>query len=737
MRTNHFPHYAQHDASDCGPTCLRMIAKYYGKEYSAEMLRRHCYISREGVSMLGISDAAEFVGFRTLGVLVTFEQLAEEALLPCILHWNQNHFVVCYRITKGKKGKYNIYISDPASQRLCYTKDEFLRCWANNWQGRESRGTSLLLEPGIDFGKIADEVSVDKRGLSSFLSYFLPYRGQLVQLLLCMLTGSLIQLLFPFLTQAMVDWGIGERSLDIITLVLLAQLVLFLAQLCVGFIRGWLLLHINSRIDISLISDFLAKLMSMPLHFFDTKRTGDIMQRIGDHARIKNLLMGNSIGILFSLFNFILFGGILAYYSLGILAIFLSGNICYVLWILFFLKYRRELDIKRFNQAATEQSKVIQLIQGMQDIKLNNCERQKRWEWERIQVKLFKISVRGLTIGQIQQAGTFFFVQATNILISFVAAKSVVDGGMTLGMMMSLTYIIGQLSAPVNDFVNFIRSLQDANISLERLNEIHAQEDEKCESGEKLEKLPIDRDILIEQVSFSYDGSQRNRALDCVNLIIPARKVTAIVGESGSGKTTLIKLIQGFYQPDEGVIQIGGVCLNSINPHLWRSKTGSVMQDSFVFSDTIAGNIALKDDVADVGKLLHSAKMANVDEFVSKLPLGYNTKIGMEGMGLSQGQRQRLLIARAIYKDPEYIFLDEATNSLDTTNERLIMGRLRDFYRGKTVLVAAHRLSTVKDADQIVVMKKGHVVEIGTHLELIEKRGEYYQLVRNQLELDT
>ena len=498
MRTNHFPHYAQHDASDCGPTCLRMIAKYYGKEYSAEMLRRHCYISREGVSMLGISDAAEFVGFRTLGVLVTFEQLAEEALLPCILHWNQNHFVVCYRITKGKKGKYNIYISDPASQRLCYTKDEFLRCWASNWQGRESRGTALLLEPGIDFGKIADEVSVDKRGLSSFLSYFLPYRGQLVQLLLCMLTGSLIQLLFPFLTQAMVDWGIGERSLDIITLVLLAQLVLFLAQLCVGFIRGWLLLHINSRIDISLISDFLAKLMSMPLHFFDTKRTGDIMQRIGDHARIKNLLMGNSIGILFSLFNFILFGGILAYYSLGILAIFLSGNICYVLWILFFLKYRRELDIKRFNQAATEQSKVIQLIQGMQDIKLNNCERQKRWEWERIQVKLFKISVRGLTIGQIQQAGTFFFVQATNILISFVAAKSVVDGGMTLGMMMSLTYIIGQLSAPVNDFVNFIRSLQDANISLERLNEIHAQEDEKCESGDKLEKLPIDRDILIE-----------------------------------------------------------------------------------------------------------------------------------------------------------------------------------------------------------------------------------------------
>lgn len=737
MKISRFPHYTQHDAADCGPTCLRMIAKHYGKEYSAEMLRRHSYISREGVSMLGISDAAEYIGFRTLGVLISFEQLVDEAMLPCILHWNQNHFVVCYRITRGRRGKCKIYISDPASQRLCYGKAEFLRCWASKGMGGDGKGAALLLEPGVNFGKEADEVEVERRTLSSFLPYLLPYKGQFFQLFLCMVTGSLIQLLLPFLAQTMVDRGIGERSMDIITLVLVAQLVLFLAQLSVGFIRGWLLLHVNARIDISLISDFLAKLMSMPLHFFDTKRTGDIMQRIGDHARIKNLLMGNSIGIVFSLTNFVLFGGILAYYDLGILAIFLLGNALYISWVLLFMRYRRELDIKRFNQAATEQSKIIQLIQGMQDIKLNNCECQKRWEWERIQVRLFKIGVKGLTIGQIQQAGSFFFVQATNVLITFIAARAVVGGSMTLGMMMSLTYIIGQVSAPVNDFVNFIRSLQDANISMERLNEIHAQDDERKDSGDKLAVLPENRQVEIEHVSFSYDGSHRNRVLDDICLTIPAHKVTAIVGESGSGKTTLIKLVQGFYQPDEGVITVGGVNLDAINPHLWRSRTGSVMQDSFVFSDTIARNIALQTDDVDVGRLLRSARMANLDEFVSKLPLGYGTKVGMEGGGLSQGQRQRLLIARAIYKNPEYIFLDEATNFLDTTNERLIMENLREFYHGKTVLVAAHRLSTVKDADQIVVMKQGRVMEVGTHQELVKKKSEYYQLVRNQLELGT
>lgn len=735
MTVKRFPHYLQHDAADCGPTSLRMIAKFYGREYSAEMLRRHCYISREGVSMLGISDAAEYIGFRTIGVRISFKQLAREALLPCILHWNQNHFVVCYKIEEKRKGEYNIYISDPASQRLCYTKEEFLKCWLSTKSDNKDKGTALLLEPGVDFGKREEEIEAKKHSLSFFVKYFLPYKGLFVQLLFGMLVGSMLQLIFPFLTQAMVDWGIGEKNLSLITLILIAQMTLFLAQLSVGYIRSWILLHINSRVDISLISDFLIKLMNMPLHFFDTKRTGDIMQRIGDHARIKGFLMGNSMNILFSLANFTIFASILGYFNIKILTVFLIGNVFYILWILYFMKYRRELDIKRFNQASTEQSKIIQLIQGMQDIKLNNCEKQKRWEWEHVQVNLFKISVRGLTIGQIQQAGTLFFTQTTHILISFIAARAVVEGQMSLGMMMSLTYIIGQVSAPIGDFIGFAQALQDAKISIERLNEIHAQNDEEFDIAGKISLLPKDKSIRIEQLRFSYDGSDRNYALDDVNLLIPQHKVTAIVGESGSGKTTLIKLMQGFYLPNSGRIKIGNQDLNTINPHLWRSKTGSVMQESFIFSDSIANNIALNTDNINKERLHHAAMMANIEDFIATLPLGYNTKIGMEGTGISQGQRQRLLIARAIYKSPEYIFFDEATNALDATNERSIMNNLREFYKGKTVVIAAHRLSTVKDADQIVVMKHGRIVETGTHAELIKKRRDYYTLVKNQLEL--
>lgn len=730
-----FPHYLQYDAADCGPTSLRIIAKYYGKEYSAEFLRQYCHITRNGVSMLGISDAAEYLGFRTIGVRISFEQLAEDALLPCILHWNQNHFVVCYKIEKRRKGKYNIYISDPASQRLCYTKEEFLKCWLSTKSDNVDRGSALLLEPGVEFGNREEEVCANKHSLSFFIKYLLPYKKQFVQLMFGMSVGSLLQLIFPFLTQAMVDWGIGGKNLDLITLILIAQLTLFLAQLSVGYIRSWILLHINSRIDISLISDFLIKLMNMPLHFFDTKRTGDIMQRIGDHGRIKGFLMGNSMSMLFSFANFIIFSIILAYYNISILTIFMIGHVFYVLWILYFMKYRRELDLKRFNLAAAEQNKIIQLIQGMQDIKLNNCEKQKRWEWERVQVNLFKISVRGLTIGQIQSAGTVFFTRTTHIIISFIAARAVVEGQMTLGMMVSLTYIIGQLSAPIGDFIGFAQSFQDAKISLERLNEIHAQEDEEQDIANKTSFLPKDKSIRINNLRFSYDGSERNYVLEDINLVIPEHKVTAIVGESGSGKTTLIKLLQGFYQPNSGSIKIGNLNLDSINPHMWRSKTGSVMQESFIFSDSIANNIALNTDSVDTEKLYHAAIMANADDFISELPLGYNTRIGMEGSGVSQGQRQRLLIARAIYKNPEYIFFDEATNSLDATNERIIMDNLHEFYKGKTVVIAAHRLSTVKDADLIVVMKSGHIVEIGTHEELVAKRGDYYTLVKNQLEL--
>lgn len=730
-----FPHYNQLDAMDCGSTSLRMIAKYYGKYYSAQTLRERCFITREGVSMLGISDAAESIGFHTMGVKMTFEQLAEEAVLPCILHWNQNHFVVCYKITKNRKGKYQIYISDPASQRLTYTKEEFLKCWISTSRSGKEQGTALLMEPGTDFGEFQEEQDSTARSLGYFLRYLKPYKRQFTQLILGMVVANGLQMVFPFLTQALVDVGIQDSNLDFITIILITQLMLFVAQLVVGFIQSWISLHIHSRINISLISDFLMKLMKLPLHYFDTKMTGDIMQRIGDHGRIKSFLMGNSINIAFSIVNFFIFGGILGYYHPLILGIFLFGNTLYVMWILSFMRYRRELDIKRFNLAANEQSNVIQLIQGMQEIKLNNCEKQKRWEWERIQVKLFKIGVKGLGIGQVQQVGSIFFTQTTNIIISYLAAKAVVEGDMTLGMMMALTYIIGQVAAPIGSFIGFAQSFQDAKISLERLNEVHSKEDEEQTIMSKINSLPEQRDISVEDLTFSYSGAARDYALENVTLTIPEHKVTAIVGASGSGKTTLIKLLLGFYEPNKGVVKVGETPLNMINPHLWRGKTGCVMQEGFIFSDTIARNIAISTDEIQKEQLLHAVKTANIQEFINSLPLGYNTKIGMEGNGVSQGQRQRILIARAVYKNPEFIFLDEATNSLDANNEKIIMENMRDFYKGKTVVVVAHRLSTVMDADKIIVLDKGHVVEEGNHHSLVAKQGVYYTLVKNQLEL--
>lgn len=728
-----FPHYRQLDAMDCGPTCLKMIASYYGKDYSLETLRKRSFITRAGVSMLGVSDAAESIGFKTLGVRISLSQLKHDMPLPCILHWNQNHFVVCYDIKKTRHGD-KFYIADPATKKISFSEKEIRHCWLSTKVNGEERGAALVLEPTPPFYEKEDEKGKKSKSLSFFMKYLRPYRKEFIQLFIGLLVTSVLQLIFPFLTQALVDIGIRNNSLNFIILILASQLILSVSQLAVDFIRSWILLHVNVRINISLISDFLIKLMKLPISFFDAKNIGDIMQRIGDHGRIESFLTGSSLNTLFSFISFFIFSFVLAIYNPVILLIFLVGNSLYIGWISFFLKYRRELDIRRFAQASGEQSTLIQMITGMQEIKLNNCERQKRWQWERIQVKLFKISVKSQALGQIQQVGSVFFNQMTNIIISFLAAKGVVEGTMTLGMMVSLTYIVGALNGPVNSFISFIRQLQDAKISLERLNEIHGKEDEEKNVENKVCPLPGVQNIELRNVSFSYDGAERNYVINDMNLIIPGGKVTAIVGASGGGKTTIVKLIMGFYQPVKGQILVGGIPLSEINPHYWRECTGAVMQDGFIFSDTISANIAISDEIIDKPRFLKAVETANIKEYIENLPLGYYTKIGMEGNGISQGQKQRILIARVVYKNPDYLFLDEATNALDANNEKKIIKSLNEFYKGKTVVIVAHRLSTIKNADNIVVLDNGRIVEYGTHDELLSLNGKYYHLVKNQIE---
>ena len=550
-----------------------------------------------------------------------------------------------------------------------------------------------------------------------------------------MLIGSLLQLLFPFLTQSIVDIGINNQDISFINLILIAQLVLYASRTAVEFIRSWILLHLGTRINISIISDFLIKLMKLPISFFDTKMIGDLLQRIQDHRRIEHFLTSSTLNILFSFVNLIIFGAVLIYYNLTIFLVFAIGSIIYALWILIFMRRRRELDFKLFDQMADNQSNLIQLITGMQEIKLNNAEKQKRWEWERIQAKLFRVSIKSLALNQYQQVGSVFVNEVKNIFISFLAAKSVIDGDITLGMMLAIQYIIGQLNTPINDLIGFIHSTQDAKISLERLGEIHAKENEEDENIQKVTIFPNDKSLYTEDLCFQYAGPHSEMVLEGINMVVPEGKLTAIVGTSGSGKTTLVKLLLKFYNPVKGNIRLGDIQLGNFSNRIWRDKCGSVMQDGFIFSDSIAKNITVSDEHIDRERLFYAVKMANIQDFIESLPLGYNTKIGNDGHGLSQGQKQRILIARAVYKDPEYLFFDEATNALDAHNEKIIMENLNQFFEGKTVVVVAHRLSTVKNADQIIVLEKGKIVERGDHKELIAKKGVYYHLVKNQLEL--
>lgn len=713
---------------DCGPTCLRMIAKHYGKNFSLQKLRDLSGINRAGVSLLGISEAAEKIGFRATGARLDIELLSDVEL-PLILHWNKNHFVVLYRI---KNGRY--YIADPANGLITYTKDELFDYWIGKAGEDDLDGFALIVTPTPEFY----EQSGDGRpqlDVSYLLGYLQPHRTLVLQILVGLCVGSILQLILPFLTQSVVDVGINTRNLNFIYIILIAQTMLFIGRLSVDFIRSWILLHISTRVNISILTDFLIKLMKLPISFFDTKMTGDIMQRMNDQKRIETFLTGSTLSVVFSLFNLVIFSFVLAYYNITIFIIFLVSTILYSFWVIVFLNRRRKLDLKRFELSAKNQSSIVQLINGMQEIKLNNCEQQKRWEWERVQAGLFRFNISSLKLGQYQQAGTFFINEGKNILITFLVAKSVIDGQLTLGAMMAVQYIIAQLNSPIEQMLGFVQQLQDAKISLERLNEVRELSDEEPIEKSFIKELPSDMSLSLRNITFTYPGAGNEPVLSKINLNIPQGKTTAIVGMSGSGKTTILKLLLRFYEPQKGDIKVGNGYLDQVSFRYWRGLCGVVMQDGFIFSDTIAKNIAVGDEYPDMHKLRHAIQMANIIDFIDSLPLGLNTKIGPEGNGISQGQRQRILIARAVYKDPEYIFFDEATNSLDSNNEKVIMKNLENFFRGRTVVVVAHRLSTVKNADNIVVLDKGIIIEQGTHAELTKAKGEYYQLVRNQLEL--
>ena len=728
--------FAQHDQMDCGPACLAMVASHYGKDFGLQYLRDRSFITREGVSLLGISEAADKIGFKTISAKLKTEDLDNE-LLPCILHWNQNHFVVLYKITKNIfTGKLIYKIADPGHGFISLSEEKFKKSWLSDLE----KGVALFLEPTEEFFKQTPPKE-EKLSIKYLLKYLKPYKNEMLQLFLLLLLGTLTTLIFPILTQKLIDEGVSKKDLPVISYILLAQLAFFFGNIIFGIFRNWIMLVVGTKINIQIISDFLKKLLKLPIKFFDTKLMGDFNQRIQDHERIENFLTSQSLLTLFSIITFSVFFGVLWYYDFRILVVYIVLTVISIIWSLYWMKKRKILDYFRFQQRSENQESIYEIINGVSEMKLNQFEDFKRREWEQIQQKLFKINIRILRLDQIQLSGFDFINQLKNIVVTFLAASFVVKGHMTLGALLSVSYIIGQMNSPVSQLISFFRSLQDAKLSLSRLNEVQNHPEEEQENQLQLlskkytEQYGIEKGIYFKNVSFQYEGPQSPYVLKDINLFIPEGKVTAIVGASGSGKTTLMKMLLKFYEPVSGEINFNHLNINDISPLDLRKNCGVVMQDGFIFSDTIERNIATNDEKINYEKLDKALQTANIKSFVEELPLGLNTKIGASGNGISGGQKQRIFIARAVYKNPHFIFFDEATSALDAENEKIIHDNLQSFFKGKTVIIVAHRLSTVKNADQIIVLKNGEIVEQGNHQSLVDKKADYYNLVKNQLEL--
>jgi ATP-binding cassette subfamily B protein len=728
MFSKSFPNVRQLGAMDCGPTCIKMIAKYYGRDFSVSFLREKCFITKVGVTLLGISEAAETIGLRSTGVKINYDGLIENKPFPCIIHWKDNHFVVLYKIKRN-----TVYISDPAMGLVSYSKREFLEGWAHG----SDTGLALFVETSNEFFENEFDNIEEKHisGTRFLLDYMRSYSPYFLQIFVGMLIGSVIMIFTPFLTQSIVDKGINGLDLNFINLVLIGQIILFIGGAFVEVIRSWILLHIGSRINVSLISDFLKKLLSLRVQFFETHLIGDILRRVEDHKRIEKLLTVTSLSTVFSVINLILFGIILVTFDVKVFSIFMLGSVLSILWVTLFLKQRRKLDFKYFETYSKNYNKLIELLKGVEEIKLSNSNKQKRWEWEENQARIFKINMKALSVEQLQHNGSNIINQLTTILITCFTARAVVKGEYSIGSMFAINMIVGQLKGPINQIIDFIPMLQEAKLGLDRILEVHKQEPEETHFNKTVARIEKVEDLILENLSFSYTGDPTNLVLKDINLTFPAGKTTAIVGSSGSGKSTLMKLLLRFYEPTMGKIILGTDNINSVFYSVWRDNIGVVMQEGKIFSDTIANNIALGVNM-DIKRVVVCAKQACIDEFITEnLPLNYYTQIGDEGIPMSLGQKQRILLARAFYKNPHFMFLDEATSALDAKNERMVVQNLEAFCSNRTVVVIAHRLSTVVNADRIVVLHKGEVAEVGTHKELVAMQGIYYNLVKNQLEL--